>query len=201
MLLFTILFCIASANTVHETVTITETSCPSISTSSPKLIQDFCQNKKSTCITTVMGYIPAVDRMPFALIKSPLDGDSFSSSRGNFKVELDVHNLELVPVDTIQSLFSGPQSLNEKGHLKGSIGLSVQYLGMNLNQIEIPDAENYDYFTPKGSDLTQFEITGLTKVGIYRVCTLMSAPTFQSLALPVAKRGSQNDCIRFTLTN
>ena len=44
------------------------------------------------------------------------------------------------------------------------------------------------------------DVTGGLPAGKYRVCTLSSASNHQPVLMPVAQRGAQDDCQRFTVT-
>jgi transcription initiation factor TFIID subunit 15 len=43
------------------------------------------------------------------------------------------------------------------------------------------------------------DVTGGLPSGFYRVCTLSSASNHQSVLMPVAQRGAQDDCTKFSV--
>ena len=45
-----------------------------------------------------------------------------------------------------------------------------------------------------------FQVPGINSTGTFRLCTITGANTHQQMIMPVAKRGAQDDCIRFTVT-
>jgi len=42
-------------------------------------------------------------------------------------------------------------------------------------------------------------VTGGLPAGLYRVCTMASAANHQSVLMPVAQRGAQDDCTKFSV--
>jgi len=42
-------------------------------------------------------------------------------------------------------------------------------------------------------------VNGLNETGDYRLCTMTSSFAHQPVLMPVAQRGGQDDCVRFTV--
>lgn len=50
-----------------------------------------------------------------------------------------------------------------------------------------------------GKGLLKAVVDGGLKKGAYRVCTMIAARNHQPVMMPVAKRGPQDDCNKFTV--
>jgi hypothetical protein len=104
------------------------------------------------------------------------------------------------PIITHTNYVVQPQKLNADGFIIGHQHIVVQRMPQGLRP---PDPRQFEVF--KGLDqppdangeLTDV-IPGLTP-GRYRMCTIAGAGAHQPVIMPVAQRGSQNDCIRFTV--
>jgi transcription initiation factor TFIID subunit 15 len=65
------------------------------------------------------------------------------------------------------------------------------------------DATTFVFF--KGVDNAEEDgklsvaVTGGLPAGLYRVCTMSSASNHQSVLMPVAQRGAQDDCTKFSV--
>jgi transcription initiation factor TFIID subunit 15 len=79
----------------------------------------------------------------------------------------------------------------------------LQSLGDSFNPSQPLDAEQFAFFkgvdnAAKGGQLS-VDVTGGLPGGFYRVCTLASASNHQSVLMPVAQRGAQDDCSKFSV--
>lgn len=50
-----------------------------------------------------------------------------------------------------------------------------------------------------GKGLLSVDITAGLAAGFYRVCTMNSASNHQPVIMPIAQRGAQDDCTKFTV--
>jgi len=81
--------------------------------------------------------------------------------------------------------------------------MALQNLGKSFNPSNPLDAEQFVFFkginnAEKGGQLS-VDVTGGLPTGFYRVCTLASASNHQSVLMPVAQRGAQDDCTKFSV--
>lgn len=86
----------------------------------------------------------------------------------------------------------------------GHTHVTVQDLGANLNPTTAPDPTLFSFFkgindAGNGDGLLQATVTGGLPAGNYRVCTLSSAANHQPVLMPVAQRGSADDCTKFSV--
>jgi len=151
------------------------------------------------CSNTPQGEIPKVENMPSSLIIAPGDGQKLKKDKA-FKVKVRTTNLELGffsnPILEYNAL---PQALNKKGLIKGHQHVTVQFLGTRKN-MKLPDATDFEFFKglndPSGNGILEVEFEGLSRKGLYRICTIISSFTHQPVVLPKAQRGASDDCIR-----
>ncbi len=93
-----------------------------------------------------------------------------------------------------------PQTVNKQGLIQGHQHVVIQKIG---NAKEPLDPQKFEFFKgldqpPKGKDLTASVDKGLPQ-GEFRICTLTGTFGHQPVIMPVAQRGSQDDCIRVTV--
>jgi hypothetical protein len=156
------------------------------------------------CLADPLGSLPSEDKMVSTLITSPEDGAVISAGEP-FTSRFDVDNMELANFANPNTNFNAqPQTLNSNGIIKGHIHMVIQKLAEGeSDSVVAPDAKVFQFF--KGLDFqaqngrTLEFTTSLTVPGFYRLCTLSGANSHQSLMMPVARRGSQDDCIRLTI--
>ncbi|KAJ3198927.1 hypothetical protein HDU67_003222 [Dinochytrium kinnereticum] len=107
--------------------------------------------------------------------------------------------------DPNQKYYQTPQTLNGQGIIEGHQHITVQNIG-NGNQP--PNASVFAFF--KG--LNAPDVNGvLTNTftpannnfppGNYRICSITGTFGHQPVIMPVAQRGSQDDCIRIKVEN
>jgi len=102
--------------------------------------------------------------------------------------------------DTQYNFF--PQTINAAGEIQGHSHVTIQRL---RNERDVPDARDPDFFdgidfaADRNGELTAIVQGGLP-AGRYRVCTLLSSFSHQAVIMPIARRGPQDDCVRFTIT-
>ncbi|RIB03005.1 hypothetical protein C2G38_2135899 [Gigaspora rosea] len=140
------------------------------------------------------------------LIIKPKDGSILPANQ-NFTLAIKIINLQTgYFADPGTEYYAFPQELNEEGIIKGHCHVVIQKLPED-DEI-VPNPSIFAFFrglndpandrgileTEVGSDL----VPGLPS-GRYRVCTMVSTFSHQPVIMPVAQRGSQDDCIRFTV--
>lgn len=155
------------------------------------------------CSDTAQGEVPSVDNMVSTLILAPPNGGKVLANKP-FDVTVQTRNL-------ITGHFSDPangtyytqsQQL-QGGKILGHNHITVQFLG---NAKQDPDPKIFAFFqglnnASNGQGKLTQTVTPIKQVGLYRICTMTSSFTHQPLLMPVAKRGSQDDCIRIDIVN
>ncbi|KAF1916120.1 hypothetical protein BDU57DRAFT_434582, partial [Ampelomyces quisqualis] len=173
---------------------------------------NFCQGKTLTnglqvregsCNGIVMGDIPATNQMVSTVFKNPTNGQTIGSGEEiNFTVQ--IANLQAGTFTNPDvTYYSAPQSL-QGGQIVGHTHITVQDLNGDINTQTPPDAETFAFF--KGindagngnGELSAALAAGLPD-GVYRACSMTSASNHQPVIMPVAQRGAQDDCVRFTV--
>ncbi|KAI9139768.1 hypothetical protein BKA69DRAFT_1084179 [Paraphysoderma sedebokerense] len=124
-------------------------------------------------------------------------------------VQVKTNNLDLGFFDDPNSqYYLSPQTVNNQGIIEGHQHVSVQRLGNPGGQVvNPPDArtEALAFFKGLNDDsangILSVEIPAdrLGAPGIYRICTITGTRGHQPVLMPVAQRGSQDDCIRVTV--
>src|ERR1044071_8680501 len=140
-----------------------------------------------------MGDIPSVDRMVSTVILNPKNGDNLDAGQ-TFTIQVNIAN---------STYYSAPQAL-QGGQIVGHTHVTVQDTGNSLNPTQPLDAKQFVFFkgindAGNGQGLLSTDVTGGLPNGNYRLCTMSSASNHQPVLMPVAQRGSQEDCVRFTV--
>ncbi|CAI2170164.1 13823_t:CDS:2 [Funneliformis geosporum] len=159
---------------------------------------DGTQNRNGSCVQTVLGEIPDVDHMISTLIRFPVNNDVICANEP-FTIKTESFNLLTGFFDDpVNEYYIFPQTLDDNlGQIQGHSHITVQKLLGN----DIPDPRIFAFF--KG--LNDKAIDGILSVlvekglpvGNYRACTMVSSFAHQCVLMPVAQRGSQDDCVRF----
>jgi len=164
---------------------------------------DGTQNKNNNakvCVSTVIGQLPAVNKMVSSIIIKPKNG---AMIKRNTPIEFAVKSINLDTgffSDPNFDYYDTPQTLNNDGVIQGHNHVTVQ----KLNGNQVPDARIFAFFkglndVAKNGVLVQQIENGLPEPGLYRICTMSSSFTHQAVIMPVAQRGAQDDCIRITI--
>jgi len=165
---------------------------------------DGTQILTGVCSNTPQGEIPKVENMPSTLVLYPENGDKIKRNKP-FTIKVKTEKLELgFFSDPAVTYNTFPQVLNKKGLIQGHQHVTIQYLGADKDSIEFPDANVFDFFKglndPSKSGKLSVDVEkGLSKKGIYRLCTIISSFSHQPVVLPKAQRGASDDCVRFTV--
>jgi len=106
--------------------------------------------------------------------------------------------------DADATYYAGPQFLQD-GNVVGHTHVTVQDLGTNLNPTVALDPTQFAFFkginnAGNGEGLLSANVTGGLPAGNYRVCTMAAAANHQPVLMPVAQRGTPDDCTKFVVS-
>lgn len=151
-----------------------------------------------------MGDIPAKTNMVSAVITFPEHASATIESDTTFNITVQVANLVAGSFTNADATYySAPQFL-QGGIVVGHTHVTVQDLGASLNPTTALDATKFAFFkgindAGNGKGLLTATVTGGLPAGNYRVCTMCSASNHQPVIMPVAQRGTSDDCTKFTV--
>ncbi|CAG8453192.1 11203_t:CDS:2 [Scutellospora calospora] len=146
-----------------------------------------------------MGEVPTVKNMVSSLIVSPTNGQTINENQA-FDVKAATNNLITgFFSDPKTQYYTNPQTLGANGQIQGHSHITIQQLNGNTP----PDPQLFAFF----QGLNNASVNGILAVtvakglpaGNYRICTMTSSLSHQPLIMPVAQRGSQDDCIRINV--
>ncbi|CAK7207340.1 hypothetical protein SEUCBS139899_010150 [Sporothrix eucalyptigena] len=182
------------------------------STTSQNNFINFCAGQTLTnglqittgsCNGIVMGQIPAKNQMISTVITFPQDGATLTAGQ-DFNITLQVNNLQAGAFTNADATYyAAPQQLSN-GIVVGHTHVTVQDMGNSLNPTTPPDPTQFAFFkgindAGNGKGGLSAQVAGGLPAGNFRLCTLTSAANHQPVIMPVAQRGSQDDCTRFTV--
>lgn len=106
------------------------------------------------------------------------------------------------PLDPANTYYAAPQQL-KGGKVVGHTHITIQKLDA-LNTKQAPAADVFEFFKGindpgDGKGNLEAVVTDGLPAGIYRICTLSSASNHQPVIMPIAQRGAQDDCTKFTV--
>jgi hypothetical protein len=148
-----------------------------------------------------MGRIPALEKMISSIILYPQPGDKVPAKK-DFNVTIQTQNLRAgFLVNPARVYYTAPQDLDENGMVIGHCHVTIQKLE-SLRATAVPDPTHFAYFKGvddpgDGKGKLMAEIAGGLPAGAYRVCTMVSARNHQPAVMPVAQRGTVDDCTKF----
>ncbi len=151
-----------------------------------------------------MGKIPAKTTMISTIITNPIATTVLQEGQ-DFNITLQVNGLTAGSfTNAVATYYAAPQDLDGSGQVIGHTHVTVQDLGNSLNPSVPPDPTQFAFFkgindAGNGKGGLAATVAGGLPAGNYRVCTLTSASNHQPVIMPVAQRGSQDDCQRFTV--
>ena len=151
-----------------------------------------------------MGDIPSTQNMISTIILTPTPGQILSAHR-EFTVKIQVANLAPGKFTApLKTYYTAPQALNSDGHVFGHVHITVQDLGGSLTPTRPLDPNKFVAFkgvndVGDGKGQLQTTVKGGLPAGFYRVCTIVAAANHQPVIMPVAQRGSQDDCTKFVV--
>jgi transcription initiation factor TFIID subunit 15 len=153
---------------------------------------------------SVMGDIPAHDRMVSSIITLPAPGQDIPANK-SFSIQIKVWNLGTGQfTNPANTYFTSPQQLDDQGLVRGHVHVTIQDMGGSFTPSSPLEAKNFVMFKGVNNvgaadgSLSAVVKEGLPK-GYYRVCTMTAASNHQPVIMPVAQRGSQDDCTKFSV--
>ncbi|KAJ3472509.1 hypothetical protein NLG97_g10931 [Lecanicillium saksenae] len=174
---------------------------------------NFCQGKTLTngaqvrtgsCNGIPMGNIPATTKMVSSVFINPQNGDNLPAKQD---FDIQVQMINFAPgsfTNATTTYYSAPQDLNQQGVIIGHTHVTVQDTGRTLNPTQPLDPQKFAFFkgindAGNGRGLLSAKVTGGLPAGNYRLCSMSSSSNHQPVLMPVAQRGAQDDCVRFTV--
>ncbi len=152
-----------------------------------------------------MGDIPAKTSMVSSIITFPLSGSASKlQSDTSFNITVQTQNLVAGSFTNADATYyAAPQTLSG-GKVVGHTHVTVQDLGSSLNPTKALDATQFAFFkgindAGNGQGLLTAVVNGGLPAGNYRVCTMASSSNHQPVLMPVAQRGTPDDCTKFTV--
>ncbi|KAA8913858.1 hypothetical protein FN846DRAFT_36160 [Sphaerosporella brunnea] len=183
------------------------------SATDPANFINFCTGKTLTngaqvtggsCNGIVMGDIPSQNNMISSIITSPTPGQNIAANTP-FTVSVKVTNLVAGSfTNPANTYYAAPQALSG-GKIVGHTHVTIQKISdTNFNPTTPPDATTFAFFkgindAGDGKGDLQAQVTQGLPAGFYRVCTMTSASNHQPVLMPVAQRGAQDDCQKFSV--
>lgn len=152
-----------------------------------------------------MGDIPAKTNMVSSIITNPQQGGAEIPSDTTFNITIQTANLVAGSFTNADATYYAAPQFLSGGSVVGHTHVTVQDLGNNLNPTAALDATQFAFFkgindAGNGQGLLTAEVTGGLPAGNYRVCTMASASNHQPVLMPVAQRGSPDDCTKFVVS-
>jgi len=170
-----------------------------------KTLTNGLQITTGSCNGIPMGDIPAKTAMVSSVITYPTTGGKDVASDTTFNISVQMSNLVAGSFTNADATyFAAPQFL-QGGQVVGHTHVTVQDLGNSLNPTTALDATQFAFFkgindAGNGKGLLQAVVTGGLPAGNYRVCTMASASNHQPVIMPVAQRGTADDCTKFVVS-
>lgn len=161
------------------------------------------QITSGSCNPAPVGMIPSTDNMPSAKFVFPQTGDESLFENTSFTVQLAIQNMDTgFFVNPDENYLAAPQQLNSQGHIIGHSHIVIQSLS-SINQSTPLDAKVFAFFlgvnAPAENGILSANVTGGLPAGSYRVSSMVAAANHQPVVVPVAKRGSPDDAVYFTV--
>ena len=138
-----------------------------------------------------------------SIIVNPAPGDDLDANT-DFNIQVQVSNLVAGTfTNPDNTYYAAPQQL-QGGKVVGHTHVTVQDLGNSLTPNTPPNAGTFAFFKGinddgNGNGLLSATVAGGLPAGNYRVCTMTSSSNHQPVLMPVAQRGAQDDCTKFTV--
>ncbi|KAG9248226.1 hypothetical protein BJ878DRAFT_413206 [Calycina marina] len=171
---------------------------------SGETITNGLQTTGGSCNGIVMGKIPATTDMISGIITSPEPMENIAANE-DFDVEVQTQGLAAgFFTNAASTYYSAPQDLDNSGKIIGHTHVTIQDMGSSMTPTTPLDPTKFAFFKGINDDgnskgLLSATVSGGLPAGNYRVCTMTSAANHQPVLMPVAQRGAQDDCQRFTV--
>ncbi len=152
-----------------------------------------------------MGDIPAKTNMVSSIITNPQQGGAAIPSDTTFNITVQTANLVAGSFTNADATYYAAPQFLSGGNVVGHTHVTVQDLGANLNPTSALDATQFAFFkgindAGNGQGLLTAVVTGGLPAGNYRVCTMAAASNHQPVLMPVAQRGTPDDCTKFVVS-
>ena len=152
-----------------------------------------------------MGDIPAKTNMVSSVITFPTTGGQAIASDTTFNISVQTSNLVAGSFTNADATYYAAPQFLSGGNVVGHTHVTVQDLGNSLNPTTALDPTQFAFFkgindAGNGKGLLQAVVTGGLPAGNYRVCTMAAASNHQPVLMPVAQRGTPDDCTKFTVS-
>ncbi|KAH8815564.1 hypothetical protein F5884DRAFT_871910 [Xylogone sp. PMI_703] len=170
-----------------------------------KTLTNGLQILTGSCNGIIMGDIPAKNKMMSSIITFPRQGGAPIPSDTTFNITVQMSGIEAGAFTNADATYyAAPQQL-VNGVVQGHTHVTVQDLGKDLNPKNAPDPTQFAFFKGindpgNGRGLLTAVVTGGLPAGNYRVCTMASASNHQPALMPVAQRGTVDDCTKFVVS-
>ncbi|PSS08961.1 hypothetical protein M430DRAFT_127740 [Amorphotheca resinae ATCC 22711] len=170
-----------------------------------KTLTNGLQITTGSCNGIPMGDIPAKTAMVSSVIINPQTGGKAIQSDTTFNITVQMSNLVAGSFTNADATYySAPQAL-QNGQVVGHTHVTVQDMGNSLNPTTALDPTQFAFFkgindAGNGKGLLTATVTGGLPAGNYRVCTMASASNHQPVLMPVAQRGTADDCTKFVVS-
>nr|KAJ3418196.1 hypothetical protein HK105_000212 [Polyrhizophydium stewartii] len=152
------------------------------------------------CSSVIQGAIPGNNDMVSLLITQPAFGATVDRNK-KFNVRMLVRGLSTGFALPENQYLLAPQTLDQNtGTVQGHVKLVIQ----KLTGDSAPKAESFAFFQSMTERDQNGAITAtippgtIKQDGEFRICAMAVAAAHQLAIMPVAQRGSQNECIRAT---
>jgi transcription initiation factor TFIID subunit 15 len=166
--------------------------------------KSFAASIRSKCHFTVMGKIPSTSNMVSSIIISPKPAENIAANK-DFTISIQTSGLTAGSfTNAAATYYAAPQELASNGQIIGHTHVTVQDMGNSLTPSAALDPNAFVFFkgindAGNGRGLLSATVTGGLPAGNYRVCTMSSSSNHQPVLMPVAQRGAQDDCQKFTV--
>jgi hypothetical protein len=152
-----------------------------------------------------MGDIPAKTSMVSSIILFPTTGGQAIASDTTFNITVQMSNIVAGSFTNADATYYAAPQFLSGGVVVGHTHVTVQDLGNSLNPTQALDATQFAFFkgindAGNGEGLLSATVTGGLPAGNYRVCTLAAASNHQPVLMPVAQRGTADDCTKFVVS-
>jgi transcription initiation factor TFIID subunit 15 len=151
-----------------------------------------------------MGDIPSQEKMVSTVILSPKPGENVPAKKP-LTIQIHVANLEAGKfTQPYGTYYTAPQQVGPSGQVQGHVHVTVQNMGDSMTPTQPLDASKFVFFkgindVGDGNGRLSTTIPDGLEKGYYRVCTMNSAQNHQPVLMPVAQRGAQDDCTKFSV--
>jgi hypothetical protein len=142
--------------------------------------------------------------MVSSVFVNPQNGDNIDENT-DFDIQVQMINFAAGTfTNAAATYYAAPQDLDGSGVIIGHTHVTVQDTGGDLNPTQPLDPQTFAFFkgindAGDGNGLLSATVDGGLPAGNYRLCSMSSAANHQPVLMPVAQRGAQDDCVRFTV--